>query len=112
MAIMSIVCQMAELLIYCWFGQLVLNEVREFYFVFPLRAYFVSILPQAYHLQTTLYNLQWYDFGLNEQKMIKLMIMRAQTPCGLAAYNYFACDLPTFFNVRNIYFGSKIINKL
>lgn len=33
--------------------------------------------------------------------MIKLMILRTQTPCGLVAYNYFACDLPTFFYLKN-----------
>lgn len=61
----------------------------------------MCLFAQATRLESTIYGVQWYEYSITDQKMIKLMLLRSQISCGFAAYNYFECDLPTFFNVRN-----------
>lgn len=54
---------------------------------------------QAEHLHYILYDLNWLEYSIEEQKMIKLMLMRCQRPSGMNAFKYFYCDLETFHQV-------------
>lgn len=75
-------CFAGELFLFCFIGNLVLDECE--------------------HLQQTAYNCQWYDYSMNETKLIQLMILRAQKPIGLNAFNYFHCDNKTFSAVKKM----------
>lgn len=70
----------SELFLFCWTGSMVLDE--------------------AYYVNLTVYTIRWYEFTVQERKLLLFMMMRTQYPNGLGAFNYIMCNNETFFTVR------------
>lgn len=66
---------------------------------------------KAINLETTIYDLQWWEYDVNEQNTVKLMLLRTQRPRGLAAYDYFVCNLQIYFRVHTDFvIGNIVLN--
>lgn len=70
----------SNIFVYCYFGQKVTTK-------------FGQIANEAYASQ-------WYNYPLNEQKALMLMMIRAQRPFYFTGYFISSCSLPTFKAVR------------
>lgn len=91
-------CLAGELFLFCWTGSMLLEEVCKF--VFNLKLYAASywfFALQAENINLCVYNLNWFDYTVSEQKSLLMILIRKHRPMGLSAFNYFTCNLATFY---------------
>lgn len=55
-----------------------------------------KILPQADKVNLCVYNLNWFEYTVAEQRSLLMILQRNHRPIGLSAANYFSCNLVTF----------------
>lgn len=60
---------------------------------------FYFLVTQGKSLMETVYNLRWYKFSGKEIKMLQLILLKANKPHGLSAFNYFHCNVESFSQV-------------
>lgn len=75
-SLVTLLVIIANIFIYCYFGQNVTTKFSEVADIF--------------------YELHWYDYPMTEQKYVIMMLTRAQRPFYFSGYFISSCSLPTF----------------
>lgn len=88
----------SSLFILCTTGTYVISAVR-YVDRFRKCVHILFTHFQSDCLCETVYQLNWYDYSIREQKMLLLFMLRLQTPSSIQAYNYFICSHVTFQKV-------------
>lgn len=55
-------------------------------------------LSQSYDIHEAAYSIDWYKLDVRNQRLIAMVILRAQTPCGIVV-PFFESSLQTFTTV-------------
>lgn len=50
-------------------------------------------------LQETIYDLNWYDYSVDEQKLVHIWMTRLMRRNAFSAFGFIHCDLKTFADV-------------
>lgn len=59
----------------------------------------VLYLLQAFELLTSIYDSNWYEYPIECQQYVGIMMVRMQQPIVLTGYEVVRCNLPTFIAV-------------
>lgn len=67
-----------------------------------ISCYYADIISQkSFSASEIAYDMNWFEFPVKKQFIVKRMIERAQKPFYLKGYDIVDCSLKTFLNVRN-----------
>lgn len=77
--------------------------LNQILFNFVTCNYATNVTQKIYSVSDLVYNVQWYRFPTNEQRLLILIIKRAQKIILLDGYGIITCSMITFLQVSTQY---------
>lgn len=100
---------LCQLFLYCYYGQRVTDQVGTFN---RLNCYLNTLtIFQSNQLAESVYQLKWYNYPIQLQRYLQLIMLRSQNSSYFSGFGFVYCSLESFADVIDEHFLAIIDNQ-